>query len=253
MPVDYNVIWDQVSPGWVAFVRGPEATQLRDGVLKPVIEELLGPVSGKRVLDAGCGEGEMCRWLAGLGAKVTGADISNAMLEAARAQEEQTKLGITYQQCSIVDLGTLGEFDMVVSNQVLSVVPDHAEAFQSIYKALKTGGQAVVTITHPMFDGVGPGWVEHAPEDTRWWANRYMARVDGVGAHGAPTYHRSFSDYISAAIEAGFVLTGFREPVASEEYSRKQPPQTWSHDRIPTLAALRLRKDRTAPGPKSAA
>ena len=45
---------------------------------------LLPDVSGERVLDIACGQGRMSRYLARLGAEVTGVDISAAMLGKAR-------------------------------------------------------------------------------------------------------------------------------------------------------------------------
>lgn len=47
--------------------------------------DLLPAVSGERVLDIGCGQGRMSRYLARLGADVVGVDISIAMLDRARA------------------------------------------------------------------------------------------------------------------------------------------------------------------------
>ena len=64
-------------------------------LLNPVLLNLLGSVKGKRVLDAGCGEGYLSRKLDRLGAEVTGVDFSSEMLAMAR---ERTSLetGIRY-------------------------------------------------------------------------------------------------------------------------------------------------------------
>jgi 2-polyprenyl-3-methyl-5-hydroxy-6-metoxy-1,4-benzoquinol methylase len=47
--------------------------------------DLLPAVAGERVLDIACGQGRLSRFLARLGAEVTGVDISTAMLSKARA------------------------------------------------------------------------------------------------------------------------------------------------------------------------
>jgi 2-polyprenyl-3-methyl-5-hydroxy-6-metoxy-1,4-benzoquinol methylase len=235
--------WNQVAPGWIEFVRtDPNAMSFRDYILKPALLDLLGPVEGKKVLDAGCGEGDISRTLAKKGALVTGIDASDILLDAAKGSEEKDKLGITYLQKDVADLGDLADFDLAVSNQLISVMPDHAAAFRELHRVLRTGGTLVVSVTHPFFDGVGAGWVKEADGEVRWYASRYVARVEGTAAHGAPTYHRSFSDYITTAISAGFLLAGFREPVASIEHSRQQVPWGRQNDAIPTLAVLKLIK-----------
>jgi 2-polyprenyl-3-methyl-5-hydroxy-6-metoxy-1,4-benzoquinol methylase len=235
--------WNQVAPGWIEFVRtDPNAMSFRDHILKPALLDLLGPVEGKKVLDAGCGEGDISRTLAQKGAVVTGIDASDVLLDAAKASEEKDKRGITYLQRDVADLGDLADFDLAVSNQLISVVPDHAAAFRELHRVLRNGGTLVVSVTHPFFDGVGAGWVREADGEVRWYASRYIARIEGRAAHGAPTYHRSFSDYITTAISAGFLLAGFREPVASIEHSRQQVPWGRQNDPIPTLAVLKLIK-----------
>ncbi|MGH3407026.1 MAG: class I SAM-dependent methyltransferase [Streptosporangiaceae bacterium] len=50
---------------------------------------LLPPVAGQRVLDIACGQGRMSRYLARLGARVTGVDISAGMLSKARCWDRQ--------------------------------------------------------------------------------------------------------------------------------------------------------------------
>jgi len=48
---------------------------------------LLGPVAGRRVLDAGCGQGYLSRLLAGRGATVVGVEPADAMIGRARELE----------------------------------------------------------------------------------------------------------------------------------------------------------------------
>ncbi len=236
--------WNQVAPGWIEFVRtDPNAMSFRDYILKPALLDLLGPVEGKRrSWTPGAGRAtsrELWRRRAPWLPESTPSDI---LLDAAKGSEEKDKLGITYLQKDVADLGDLADFDLAVSNQLISVMPDHAAAFRELHRVLRTGGTLVVSVTHPFFDGVGAGWVKEADGEVRWYASRYVARVEGTAAHGAPTYHRSFSDYITTAISAGFLLAGFREPVASIEHSRQQVPWGRQNDAIPTLAVLKLIK-----------
>lgn len=241
--MNYEAAWDAVAPGWILFVR-QGGTGPRTAILRPELQRLLGDVKGLRVLDVGCGEGDLSRWLADQGATVTGADIAEAMLHAAKAEEERRPKGITYLKSSITHLAGDGAFDVILANQVLSIVPDHAAALASLAGALKPSGSLIATVTHPFFDGVGPGWVVHADGEVRWHTHRYMSRVEGRAAHGAPTFHRSLTDYIGSAIAAGFVLTGFAEVTASDEVSRTLPPWQRPFDQVPVLAVMRFRLER---------
>ena len=71
--------YDEVADWYAELVRG----RANPGP-QPVFT-LLGDVAGQRVCDLACGEGEVARGLAALGAEVTAIDISVRLLEYARA------------------------------------------------------------------------------------------------------------------------------------------------------------------------
>ncbi|WP_345790878.1 class I SAM-dependent methyltransferase [Neobacillus drentensis] len=48
--------------------------------------ELLAPRKGEKILDLGCGTGDLARKLAGFGAEITGVDKSAKMIEQARSK-----------------------------------------------------------------------------------------------------------------------------------------------------------------------
>lgn len=61
--------WDRNAARWHQMFGANDLS--RHDLLDPIILQILGDVSGKRVLDAGCGDGYLSRKLAKLGALVT--------------------------------------------------------------------------------------------------------------------------------------------------------------------------------------
>src|SRR5437763_987938 len=88
--------------------------------------ELLGDVSGRRVLDLGCGAGQLAFYLAGAGAaEVLGIDLSERMIELARAHRSHPR--VSYRRQAIEEAGfPPGAFDLVTSSLALHYVRDYA-------------------------------------------------------------------------------------------------------------------------------
>lgn len=107
----------------------------------------LGDLSGKSILDLGCGEGIHSRNFKKNGAaQVVGVDISPKMIELARAEEAKEPLGIQYIVSDICELGKIDSFDLV--GAAFSI--NHAQTkdqlrqmCQTIYDNLKPGGRFV--------------------------------------------------------------------------------------------------------------
>ncbi|NJO16518.1 MAG: class I SAM-dependent methyltransferase [Thioploca sp.] len=92
---------------------------------------LVGDVTGKSVLELGCGEGFYTRRLKQNGAsKVLGIDISKKMIELAKEQEMREPLGIEYRVSDVLTLDKIGEFDLVVAFFLLN----HAQTKAQLVK-----------------------------------------------------------------------------------------------------------------------
>ncbi len=180
-----------------------------NGLIKieePIVRRLLGDVTGKRVLDVGCGTGRHTAWLAQQGARVIGVDPSAAMLAKAR------------DKCPGVELveGTFdtlpsGPFDLVVDALVLEHLPEVTTPIAAMAKVLASGGELVVSVYHPFFllKGVPP----HFPA------------TDGTGTieYGMPGHVHLVSDYVRAVRAARLELEELVEPIVDDALIAVQP------------------------------
>ena len=111
-----------------AFVHG-----LAGGVL-----EWLNAQPGERILDLGCGDGQLTARIAATGASVVGLDASAQMATAARAR------GIDVAEGSAEKMPYAAQsFDAVFSNAALHWVRDHDAMMSEVKRVLKPGGRFV--------------------------------------------------------------------------------------------------------------
>ena len=123
---------------------------------RPAVLAALGPVAGRRVLDAGCGPGFYAAALLSAGAEVVAFDASSAMVDLAR-----TRVGTQAH----VDLAELGaalpyadqSFDLAVCALVIHYVQDREAAFAELHRVLRPGGALVVSTQHPTSDWLRKG------------------------------------------------------------------------------------------------
>src|SRR6266545_6279476 len=106
-----------------------------------------------KVVDLGCGTGELTRQLADAlpNSDVTGIDSSSQMLDAARARSFSSSNPSTLLRASLHfeqgDQAQLtGEWDLIFSNAALHWTENHAELIPNLYQRLTPGGQIAVQI-----------------------------------------------------------------------------------------------------------
>jgi len=102
----------------------------------PVVD-LLAPKKGEKILDVGCGEGTLAVEIQKRGAKVTGIDMSQEMVDFSKQKDIEAYVG------SVTALPYTKQFDGVFSNAVLHWVKDARIAVQNIANVLKSGGRFV--------------------------------------------------------------------------------------------------------------
>jgi len=110
--------------------------------------DLLALVSGRpgmRVVDLGCGTGELTRLLHERlrAAETLGLDSSEAMLRGTGAFAGG---GLRFEQGDVADFHAEGSYDLVFSNAVLHWLPGHEALFARLTAALVPGGQLAVQV-----------------------------------------------------------------------------------------------------------
>ncbi len=204
-----------------------------DLIEQPAMKKLLPDLSGKAVLDLGCGYGHNCIDFVKKGAKkVVGIDISEKMLEVAKNISSHEK--ISYINMNMTEIGNSAErFDFIYSSLAFHYIKDFNTFAETLYSVMNMGGQLLFSQEHPIItatidgkghfnkDGDGNRISYTFSDYNRSGERRVHWYVDGV-----IKYHRTFSDVINALAKAGFTVEEICEPT----------PEEWAIEKLPTMA-----------------
>jgi ubiquinone/menaquinone biosynthesis C-methylase UbiE len=219
--------WNKSAEAWVDFVRTGK-DHCRYYMNNPGMFRMLGNIRGKQVLDLGCGEGYNTRIMARRGAKVTGIDFSEKMIEFARDQEKKDRLGIRYNICNATNLEIFknDSFDVVASFMSIQDIKNYKRALKEINWVLKENGRLVIGTTHPCFE-------KTIYRDGKYhWDERYFQnktypiywRMKRLTKYFETTsFHRTLSEYSEALYNAKFAITRIIEPKPTKKGLKIHP------------------------------
>ncbi len=171
-----------------------------------------------RVLDVGCGEGQVGRLVAGLGATtVVGVDPTWAQVRVAAARGG----GPAYARSGAGALPFADEtFDAVVACLVFEHIRDVDDAIAEVARVLRPGGRFAFFLNHPLLQTPNSGWIDdHVldPPEQYWRIGSYLIedeRDEEVEKDVfIPFIHRPLSRYVNALAAAGLLVRRMDEPV----------------------------------------
>ena len=186
---------------------------------RPATLSLLPDVTGKLVLDAGCGPGVYSEWLTAHGADVVAIDANETMVGLAKWRLGDTAAVFQADLEAPLDFLVSASVDLIISALVLDYVEDWEYTFKEFYRLLRPGGCLVFSIGHPFqeFD-------LHRQTCNYFQVERVEYGWRGFGKPvDMPSYRRPLSAAINPLLEAGFILDKIIEPLPTPEFALKDP------------------------------
>ena len=220
--------WEAHARWWQdGFTDGADP-EYEEQMLPLAAEDLAG---ARRVLDIGCGEGQIARLAVRGGATtVVGVDPTWAQVAEARARGG----GPMYARAEAAHL-PFGDaaFDAVVACLVFEHIEAVDHALAEVGRVLEPGGRFLFFLNHPLLQTPGSGWIDDQilePPEQYWRIGPYLdesVMIEEVAKNVfLPYVHRPLSRYVNALAASGLVIRKMLEPppppgflAAAQEYT----------------------------------
>jgi SAM-dependent methyltransferase len=219
------------------YARGIDDNAYNAHYERPATLSLLPEVSGRRVLDAGCGPGAYAHWLVEHGAKVTAVDVSPKMAAFARSRLGEQARVIEHDLANPLHFAKDGEFDLVLSSLALHYLKDWVPVLREFHRILSLEGRVVFSTHHPLMD------FRLSPSGKYFETELIEDEWTGFGKPVVVRfYRRPLSAIFTAIAEGGFRVERFLEPFPTTDCRRDHPQAYARLSRKPWFLCLRLEK-----------
>jgi ubiquinone/menaquinone biosynthesis C-methylase UbiE len=235
-------LWEDHADWWIeGFTEGADPEYVEQ-ILPLAAAELDG---FGRVLDVGCGDGQISRLLASRGAVVVGADPTWNQLRVAAERGG----GVAYTRSEAAALPFAdASFDAAVACLVFEHIDDVDGAIAEVARVLRPGGRFAFFLNHPLLQTPGSGWIDdHTldPAEQYWRIGPYLVEQDSVEQVQRGVFirfvHRPLSRYVNALAEHGLVLERMVEPAPPDGFLARAAEYA-AAAAIPRLLYLRLHR-----------
>ena len=199
----------------------------------------------RRVLDVGCGEGQIARLAAGVGGTDLAVGVDPTPAQIAEAAKRGGGVHVARSAADGLPFAS-GAFDAVVACLVFEHIHALNAAIAEVGRVLAPGGRFLFFLNHPLLQTPNSGWIDDTILDEQYWRiGPYLledSRVEEVDHHvWIPFIHRPLSRYINAMIAAGLYLTVMDEPAPPPGFIARAHEYAQAAT-IPRLLFLRAEK-----------
>jgi SAM-dependent methyltransferase len=196
------------------------------------------------VLDIGCGDGQISRLAARLGADlVVGVDPTWNQIRIAAERGG----GPAFARAGAAALPFAdGSFDAAVACLVFEHIRDVDEAIAEVARVVRPGGRFCFFLNHPLLQTPNSGWIDDQildPPEQYWRIGPYLVEDETIEEVEKdvfiPFIHRPLSRYVNALAGVGLVLERMEEPAPPPGFLAKASEYDAAAT-IPRLLYLRL-------------
>ena len=234
--------WEIVAEWWQAgFTEGADE-EYEEQILPILAAELQGST---RVLDVGCGEGQVSRLAAGLPGVELAVGFDPTAAQALEAKKRGGGVLVGRADAAALPF-SCASFDAVVACLVFEHIEAVDQAIHEVGRVLRPGGRFLFLLNHPLLQTPDSGWIDDTILEEQYWRiGAYLTedeRLEEVDKGiFIPFIHRPLSRYINAMAAARLLVTYMAEPPPPPGFLARAAEY---HDAatIPRLLALRAEK-----------
>ncbi len=237
--------WNQVGEAWCELA---QTNDFRIHFIMPYTLEQLGDVSGKSILDLGCGEGGYARELARRNANVVAIDCSEFFINYAKAKAQEEGLNIVHHIRNSNDLYNIEghSFDIVLCSMMLMDCEDLVGTVKEIVRVLKPSGKLFASVLHPCFNGKHIQWQGEDKDkkvvvENYFYPEEWEKPVSRGIDKKVIWRHRTLQDYVKVFVSAGLTIEDLNEPFPTQKQAEQSIRIKWL-ERIPMFLFWQLRK-----------
>ena len=234
-------LWETHATWWIEGFTDGADPEYEEQILPLAAAELSG---ARRVLDVGCGDGQISRLAASLGAEVVGIDPTWNCVSVAKQRG-----GASFARAEAAALPfTDGSFDAVVACLVFEHIREVDQAIGEVARVLSSGGRFCFFLNHPLLQTPNSGWIDDHlldPPEQYWRIGAYLVEQESDEEVEKdvliPFIHRPLSRYVNALAENGLLIERMLEPAPPDGFLALAD-EYLDAATIPRLLYLRTRK-----------